>query len=589
MISKQLKNAYYVEIINTATNLLNEYSKIESNTMENPPSHVFPNLKKEISSLNRIYNNALIILLKSGMKFSTGSDKWNGCGKAIICVNGKSHEITMQNVKTILGGGYEKILDECFSAEPYDNIVESSINEAEIKKSYSKLFDSITTSLTNNSEGKVNEIKPSTKDKEIKGTVEKKSKSIQQSQNQKERFNVNPPQVAGVNEKKTKPHDLNKECKPGGVIEKNSNKEKTFESKKTTNKKNEKTKKIVETNKESKEIKAAPASMNKANKSNGNIPAKKVEEKPKVVKPKTPLFDDIDEFFDEIGEDINITVRAKEPAKKVEEKPHLIKKPVLAMNHAKQEKNESAETETVIMKEIADIEDRPQVHKGSLNDAFDDILQIDDEPEVHPIVQKEDVDILVGPKDLLMDAYKIKKIDPETNESKEFTILVAPLNNPEKDEFKSPIFAFGRTGRVSSTACSTTSDKPLIQLIIDGEAFIIRGSWSNGDFVSLVYPQNVDNQNISVTNIKQMRPEEHSFIGHNIFHVHNLKFHILPLASSNNKYDYASFIMCVENIDNNRYEMAEFMRGNSVIYKNNEDEYKIFTKWENEKLTHKLL
>ena len=86
-----------------------------------------------------------------------------------------------------------------------------------------------------------------------------------------------------------------------------------------------------------------------------------------------------------------------------------------------------------------------------------------------------------------------------------------------------------------------------------------------------------------------MRPEGKMFIGHNVFHVQGLKFHILPLASSNNKNGYASLFVCVENMKSKKYEMADLMRGNNVLYKYSDKEYRIFAKWKDEKLVHKLL
>lgn len=590
MISKQQKNAYYVEIINTAKNLLEEYNKIESSTLKDPPQHEFPNIKKEISSLNRIYNNGLIMLLKNGMKFSTGADKWSGCNKAIICINGNIHEISMQNVKTILGGGHEKILDESFSADPYDNFSVLPIDISDIKKSYSTLFEEYTP--------KRSEINRKNSAPQPVGTVIKKNRIVESKNQQKSAVIQEKQSLIGNNiENNKKPiSKIKGEDRagktPSNERPQNIKKDNKTEKKGPETRKQEETRKNTDQHQGKQEIKKPitddrkktlkkPDYIKGLDKAIDKKAAQPIE-KTKQVKQKVPIFDDIDEFFDEIGDDVKIEPKKLEkPSPKAEQKPHIIKKPVLSM--PPDPHRQPIESSIIV----------PSNEKHIVSEAIaaeeKDIMQIDDDDAISTIISEEEADILVGPKDLLMDAYKIQKVDPETNEIKEFTILVAPLNSPGKDEFKSPIFAFGRTGRISSTACSMTADKPLLQLIIDGEAFIIRGSWSEGDFISLVYPQNVDNQNINVTNIKKMRPEGKMFIGHNVFHIQDLKFHILPLASSNNKNGYASLFVCVENMKSKKYEMADLMRGNNALYKYSDKEYRIFAKWKDEKLVHKLL
>ena len=590
MISKQQKNAYYVEIINTAKNLLEEYNKIESSTLKDTPQHEFPNIKKEISSLNRIYNNGLIMLLKNGMKFSTGADKWSGCNKAIICINGNIHEISMQNVKTILGGGHEKILDESFSADPYDNFSVLPIDISEIKKSYSTLFEEYTP--------KRSEINRKNSAPQPVGTVIKKNRIVESKNQQKSAVIQEKQSLIGNNiENNKKPISKIKGEDRAGKTPSNERPQNIKKDNKTENKgpetrKQEETRKNTDQHQGKQEIKKPitddrkktlkkPDHIKGLDKAIDKKAAQPIE-KTKQVKQKVPIFDDIDEFFDEIGDDVKIEPKKLEkPSPKAEQKPHIIKKPVLSM--PPDPHRQPIESSIIV----------PSNEKHIVSEAIaaeeKDIMQIDDDDAISTIISEEEADIFVGPKDLLMDAYKIQKVDPETNEIKEFTILVAPLNSPGKDEFKAPIFAFGRTGRISSTACSMTADKPLLQLSIDGEAFIIRGSWSEGDFISLVYPQNVDNQNINVTNIKKMRPEGKMFIGHNVFHIQDLKFHILPLASSNNKNGYASLFVCVENMKSKKYEMADLMRGNNALYKYSDKEYRIFAKWKDEKLVHKLL
>lgn len=597
MISKQQKNAYYVEIINTAKNLLEEYNKIESNTLKDPPQHEFPNIKKEISSLNRIYNNGLIMLLKNGMKFSTGADKWSGCNKAIICINGNTHEISMQNVKTILGGGHEKILDESFSAAPYDNLIVLPIDISEIEKSYSTFFEEYTS--------KRSEIDKRNSGSQPIDTAIKKNLAVE-SKNQQKSAAIQEKQLLvgnAENNKNEKPiskiNGENRAVKTPSIERPQNNKKNNkIEKRGPETRKLDETRKKPDPHKGKQEIKT-PITDNKKppmkkpdpikglDKANDKKTAQPIE-KAQQMKQKVPIFDDIDEFFDEIGDEVKIEPKKPEkPSPKPEQKPHIIKKPVLSMP-PDSHRLEKEETEPIKPNMIVPSDKKHIVNEANAAEE-EDIMQIEDDDAISTIISEEEADIFVGPKDLLMDAYKIQKVDPETNEIKEFTILVAPLNSPGKDEFKSPIFAFGRSGRISSTACSMTADKPLLQLIIDGEAFIIRGSWSEGDFISLVYPQNVDNQNINVTNIKKMRPEGKMFIGHNVFHVQGLKFHILPLASSNNKNGYASLFVCVENMKSKKYEMADLMRGNNVLYKYSDKEYRIFAKWKDEKLVHKLL
>ena len=98
-----------------------------------------------------------------------------------------------------------------------------------------------------------------------------------------------------------------------------------------------------------------------------------------------------------------------------------------------------------------------------------------------------------------------------------------------------------------------------MQVKINSESLIIRGSWVNGNFQTILYPQNNSDYNI-VKKIKSIRPEKPYNCGHDTRIIKDDIIHVFPLASQNSEDGYVNIIVCLEN------KKKQFVQNRKIIH-----------------------
>lgn len=191
----------------------------------------------------------------------------------------------------------------------------------------------------------------------------------------------------------------------------------------------------------------------------------------------------------------------------------------------------------------------------------------------------------ISVEELIMDTYIIKLNNSEDNQEKVFTIIVAPIKNTLKtDAAFAPTFSFVKAGKEFCNGASPNKQRPSYQIGIGGEAFMVRGSWNENGFSSLLYPQNMGEHNMSVTK-KQIKPLKVNNIGHNISQMENgIRIHVLPLSSRNGNNGRVSILVCLEDTIEDNYISACTRDASYVDMPYHNRIYRISAKWENKKL-----
>lgn len=348
---------------------------------------------------------------------------------------------------------------------------------------------------------------------------------------------------------------------------KETKEKKTVQSKKMINKENinQKSEKILEVNPKD----------NKVNKSSGKRPE--------------PAF-----LLDEIADEYNDILLFEEPDP-VEEKKTIIaevkiqehkipkqkqeeKTGILEEINAKPmptDKNKQTPKEILTAGEIKDI----SVCKPETSDEME-ILTINEpnqEPDSKPgIVYEEDISL----NDMIVDDYTLEYMDKDNSIVKTISVLVTPLHLEFEDCFMTQIMVLAKCGNEIIPYVSDDINRPSVQVKINSESLIIRGSWVNGNFQTILYPQNNSDYNI-VKKIKAIRPEKPYNCGHDIRMIKEDILHVFPLASQNSEDGYVNIMVCLENKKNNLYkiEKSSHTRVTEI------GTYKVSAKWDKGKLT----
>lgn len=199
--------------------------------------------------------------------------------------------------------------------------------------------------------------------------------------------------------------------------------------------------------------------------------------------------------------------------------------------------------------------------------------------------QNEELVESVSVEELIMDTYIIRLKNAEDNKEKTFTIIVAPMKNTlETDAAFAPTFCFAKTGREVCNGASPNLQRLSYQIGIGGEGFMVRGSWNENGFTSLLYPQNMSEHNMSVTK-KQIKPLKAHNIGHNISQMENgIRIHVLPLSSKNSSNSRVGILACLEDPIENTFISACTKDASYIDINYNNRIYRISAKWENKKL-----
>ena len=202
-----------------------------------------------------------------------------------------------------------------------------------------------------------------------------------------------------------------------------------------------------------------------------------------------------------------------------------------------------------------------------------------------PIDTVESLVDSVSVEELIMDTYIIKMKNEEDHSEKTFTIIVAPIKNTlETDAAFAPTFSFAKIEKSVCNGVSPNQQRLSYQIGIGGESFMVRGSWNENGFSSLLYPQNLSEHNMTVTK-KQIKPVKARNIGHNITQMENgIRIHVLPLSSKNGNSGRVGILACLEDPIEDVYVSASTKDSSYVDIAYNKRIYRISAKWENKKL-----
>ena len=207
--------------------------------------------------------------------------------------------------------------------------------------------------------------------------------------------------------------------------------------------------------------------------------------------------------------------------------------------------------------------------------------------------------VFISPKDLIVDNYILKYIDKSelttslhgdlnTTRSdlpnKTISILVTPLHFGYEDCFTTQIMVLAKSGNEIRAFISEDYNRPSVQVKINDESFIVRGSWINGEFQSLLYPQNNSEYEI-IKSLNSIRPDISYNAGHNITYIDDNIIHIFPLSSKNNDKGYVNIMVGLENKKNNLYKIDISSHNNKKVI----ESYEISAKWEDGKLISSIL
>lgn len=180
------------------------------------------------------------------------------------------------------------------------------------------------------------------------------------------------------------------------------------------------------------------------------------------------------------------------------------------------------------------------------------------------VSNNENLNLKIG--EILMDAYKVRYNE---NENPEVTIIVAPLTC-EKNASSAPIVAFANASNSSiEYEASNPEDEPSIILSIGKRRFVIKGVWKNGNFTSIVYPQNIAETNVFIHR-QEFRTKKENTIGHYVKRLSSgEELHIVPISSKNLPNGNVQFLACLRSPKSyGAMNTAAFSTGNNFNVSN---------------------
>lgn len=305
--------------------------------------------------------------------------------------------------------------------------------------------------------------------------------------------------------------------------------------------------------------------------------------------------------LDEIEDEYNDILLDEEPVIKKETKPPItLNKNLKKQNKLKQTeeppkplKQEKKSEPDVLLVEPTLVDKsnpEPKRNPAKDNDIMSEsiVAEIPDETEIQVIEDdKQVIDSVsinngeeeISPNDMVVDEYRIDYKDKDGTVVKTVSILVTPLHFELEDCFMTQIMVLAKSGNEIIPFVSDDINRPSVQVKINSESLIVRGSWVSGNFQTILYPQNNSDYNI-VKKIKSTRPEMMYNCGHNIKMINDDIIHVFPLASQNSEDGYVNVMVCLENKKNNLYKIEKSSHTKITEI----GAYKVSAKWENGKL-----
>jgi len=198
-------------------------------------------------------------------------------------------------------------------------------------------------------------------------------------------------------------------------------------------------------------------------------------------------------------------------------------------------------------------------------------------------MQIENADnIVISKQDLIIDNYLITYMNQNKEKVKTVSILVTPLKLDAQQSNAIPIMVIAKSGREVKTVVSQNIERPSIPITIGDETFIIRGSYNESGFQTLLYSKG-DNNYETKKELHKIRPRIIENNSHNTKVVGDDIIHIFPLSTKNNGENYVKVLVCIENKKNKSFQ-TELTSHNNFMMGN----YEISNSWNGDKLDTKI-
>lgn len=298
-------------------------------------------------------------------------------------------------------------------------------------------------------------------------------------------------------------------------------------------------------------------------------------------------------LLDDIADEYNDILLFEEPSPVEEEKKIMVAVQSQEHKPPKPKRDAKAEIlEETNMKSTSADRNKLTPKEPTVEDEVKDVdvsgLEIPDELEILTINEpKQGIDSElatiheenIAPNDMIVDDYTLEYMDKNHSIVKTISVLVTPLHLELEDCFMAQIMVLAKCGNEMIPYVSDDINRPSVQVKINSESLIIRGSWINGNFQTILYPQNNSDYNI-VKKIKSIRPEMPYNCGHDIRTIKEDIIHVFPLASQNSEDGYVNIMVCLENKKNNLYKIQK----SSHTRVTEIGTYEVSAKWEKGKL-----
>jgi hypothetical protein len=538
-MNKKELNDYYEKILSISQELISSYEEgkidaINNARFEEEELYFQKAFDNNINSCVKIGNNTVALMVLNGLWLQSDKKSYKDVINYKIPTQNGSYDISKVQLKNILGNDFDSIINGTFFSR--------------------------------------------SKDTEDKADHNKKQSDV------KHKIDIKPIQTKEAPKKET---EL-----------------KLKETKIKSNKAKEKIK--AEKNEEKPIVKSVPKANNpsdvKNNKKKEDL--KKVKNESNETKLSEPEFsiDLMEEQFEDLlfQDEIDLPQKIVKP-KEIKE----IAKPVKEIvKFDRSKKDEIIEPEENVMLETGSKKEATNINlpsekrnkslalapTGSENDKNDNTVdEIDEDFDIKITDKGRPVNTLLNgdetrivKTDLLIDNYMLGYTEKEGSSQKQISILVTPLNLMTSQSFATPIMVIAKSGKEIKAYVSETIVRPSITVTINDEIFVLRGSWNDINFQSLLYPQNSSGYEIR-KELKSIRPKEIRNAGHNIQRIDDDIIHIFPLSTRNNEQGYVKSVVCIENKKNKSYQIEIMLHNKYKV-----DKYEISSAWEGDRFVTRI-
>ena len=346
---------------------------------------------------------------------------------------------------------------------------------------------------------------------------------------------------------------------------------------------------------------------NKAITESENIQPNTTENEINIVEvPKEPVEDDPptqeDNLKEETGQE-SISFELERLAAKLKDEKNVKE------NNAKEINEKESD-----LKETEKCEPQPKQEKSQVAEYLED--QEEQEAPKAKLIYPNDTDAKKAKKELIMDIYTLTMKTPQPKETQQkirrrhnepqpkaeiqteqIELRVLPLSIPvEEEELSTEILVYVKTTTGDGVFASSKEGRKSINVETDKYAFVVRGEWKHGEFHSSVYAagETLAEKYELNRNLREIRPDdiEKAKLGHPLVYVRDeyeedgeeketvFKIHAIPLRMRNSENGACNSVFYMELPENKNTSYISTEKG-YIVYKVDEEIYKISAKWEN--------